>query len=115
MVKDSSYMFVTGPDVVKTVTHEDVSFEELGGAMTHNTVSGVSHFAADNEEHCLRNIRQLLSFLPQNNLADAPYRKPSDDPLRMDGDLNAIVPDNPNRPYDMKDVILRVVDDNDFF
>jgi acetyl-CoA carboxylase carboxyltransferase component len=115
MVKDTSYMFVTGPDVVKTVTHEDVTFEELGGAMTHNAVSGVSHFAADNEEHCLRNIRQLLSFLPQNNLADAPYRKSSDDPLRMDGELDAIVPDSPNRPYDMRDVILRVVDDGDFF
>ncbi|TMC59759.1 MAG: acyl-CoA carboxylase subunit beta [Chloroflexi bacterium] len=115
MVKDSSYMFVTGPDVVKTVTHEDVSFEELGGAMTHNTISGVSHFAADNEEHCLRLIRQLLSYLPQNNLADPPYHTPHDDPLRMDSELDSLVPDNPNRPYDMKDVIRHVVDEGEFF
>ncbi len=115
MVKDTSYMFVTGPDVVKTVTHEDVSFEELGGAMTHNTISGVSHFAADNEEHCLHAIRQLLSYVPQNNLSDPPYRKPQDDPLRMDEELDSIVPENPNRPYDMKDIIKRVVDDGEFF
>ncbi|MBI5877594.1 MAG: acyl-CoA carboxylase subunit beta [Chloroflexi bacterium] len=115
MVKDSSYMFVTGPDVVKTVTHEDVTFEELGGAMTHNSVSGVSHFAADNEEHCLRLIRQLLTFIPQNNLSDAPSRKATDDPLRMDEALDTLVPDNPNKPYDMKDVITRIVDDGEFF
>ena len=115
MVKDTSYMFVTGPDVVKTVTHEDVTFEELGGAMTHNTISGVSHFAAENDEQCLRGIRRLLSFLPQNNMSDAPARVPSDDPLRMDAELDSLVPDSPNRPYDMKDVIRRIVDDGDFF
>ncbi len=115
MVKDTSYMFVTGPDVVKTVTHEDVTFEELGGAMTHNTISGVSHFAADNEEHCVQLIRQLLSYLPQNNLSDPPYRAPQDDPLRMDAELDTLVPDNANRPYDMKDVIRRVMDDGEFF
>jgi acetyl-CoA carboxylase carboxyltransferase component len=115
MVKDTSYMFVTGPDVVKTVTHEDVTFEELGGAMTHNTISGVSHFAADNEEHCLRSIRQLLSYIPQNNLSEPPARKPTDDPLRSDEELDTIVPDNPNKPYDMKDIIKRTVDDGEFF
>ena len=115
MVKDTSYMFVTGPDVVKTVTHEDVTFEELGGAMTHNTLSGVAHFAADNEEHCLRSLRTLLSYLPQNNLSDAPSHKASDDPLRMEADLDSLVPDNANRPYDMKEVISRVVDDSVFF
>src|SRR5207245_5190736 len=88
MVKDSSYMFVTGPDVVKTVTHEDVTFEELGGAMTHNTISGVSHFAADNEEHCVQLIRQLLSYIPSNNLAEPPARAAQDDPLRMDPELD---------------------------
>jgi acetyl-CoA carboxylase carboxyltransferase component len=115
MVKDTSYMFVTGPDVVKTVTHEDVTFEELGGAMTHNTISGVSHFAADNEEHCLRSIRQLLSYIPQNNLSEPPARKPTDDPLRSDEELDTLVPDNPNKPYDMKDIIKRTMDDGEFF
>src|ERR1700694_4244779 len=115
LVKDTSYMFVTGPDVVKTVTHEDVTFEELGGAMTHNAISGVSHFAADNDEQCLRGIRRLLSFIPQNNLSDAPARVPTDDPLRMDAELDSLVPDNANKPYDMKEVIRRIVDDGDFF
>jgi acetyl-CoA carboxylase carboxyltransferase component len=115
MVKDTSYMFVTGPDVVKTVTHEEVTFEELGGAMTHNTISGVSHFAADNEEHCLRSIRQMLSYIPQNNLSESPARKPTDDPLRSDEELDTIVPDNPNKPYDMKDILKRIMDDGEFF
>jgi acetyl-CoA carboxylase carboxyltransferase component len=115
MVKDTSYMFVTGPDVVKTVTHEDVTFEELGGAMTHNTISGVSHFAADNDEQCLRSIRRLLSFIPQNNVSDAPAHTATDDPLRMDAELDSIIPDSANRPYDMKDVIRRIIDDGDFF
>ena len=115
MVKDTSYMFVTGPDVVKTVTNEDVTFEELGGALIHNTLSGVSHFAADNEQHCIQAIRQLLSYIPQNNLAEPPYRKPSDDPLRMEMELDTLVPDNPNRPYDMKDILKRVLDDGEFF
>jgi acetyl-CoA carboxylase carboxyltransferase component len=111
MVRNTSYMFVTGPDVVKTVTHEEVDFESLGGAMVHNTTSGVAHFAADSEEECLRLIRRLLGYLPQNNLEDPPYVPPMDDPLRMDEALDHIVPDNPNKPYDMKEVIRRVVDD----
>jgi len=115
MVKNSSYMFVTGPDVVKTVTHEEVTFEELGGAMVHNSKSGVAHLAADNEEQALQYVRELLSYIPQNNLEDPPYRPPTDDPLRMDAELDSIVPDNPNKPYDMKEIIRRVVDDGEFF
>jgi len=114
MVKGTSYMFVTGPDVVRTVTHEDVTFEELGGAMVHNTTSGVAHFAADSEEECLYLIRRLLSYIPQNNLEDPPSVEPTDDPLRMDEALDAIVPDSPTKPYDMKEVIRRVVDDGEF-
>ncbi|MBI5301230.1 MAG: acyl-CoA carboxylase subunit beta [Chloroflexi bacterium] len=115
MVKDTSYMFVTGPDVVKTVTHEDVTFEQLGGAMVHNEKSGVAHFAAENEEHCVSMIRKLLSFLPQNNLEEPPLVRPSDDPLRADQALDTLIPDSPNKPYDMKEVIRLVVDDGDFF
>ena len=115
MVKNSSYMFVTGPDVVKAVTHEDVTFEELGGAETHNAVSGVSHFAADSEDDCLFLIRRLLTYLPQSNMEDPPFVKSGDDPLRMDLRLDEIVPDNPNKPYDMKDVIRMVVDNGEFF
>lgn len=114
MVKDTSYMFVTGPDVVKTVTHEDVTFEELGGAMVHNTESGVAHFAADSEEEALSLLRQLLSYIPQNNLDDPPFVPPTDDPLRMDPELDHIVPKNPNKPYDMLEIIQRVVDDGEF-
>jgi acetyl-CoA carboxylase carboxyltransferase component len=114
MVKSTSYMFVTGPDVVRTVTHEDVTFEELGGAMVHNTTSGVAHFAADSEEECLHLIRRLLSYIPQNNLEDPPYVEPTDDPLRMDEALDTIVPDSPTKPYDIKEVIRRVVDDGEF-
>jgi propionyl-CoA carboxylase beta chain len=115
MVKDTSYMFVTGPEVVKTVTHEDVTFETLGGAMTHSTTSGVAHFAADSEEQCVALARKLFSYIPQNNLEDPPYVKPTDDPLRIDEALDSIVPDSPTKPYDIKDVIRRVVDDSDFF
>jgi acetyl-CoA carboxylase carboxyltransferase component len=115
MVKGSSYMFVTGPDVVKAVTREEVTFEELGGAMTHNTVSGVSHVAADSEAECLFLMRRLLSYLPQNNVEDPPFRKTADDPLRMDERLDAIIPENPNKPYDMHEVIRLIVDDGDFF
>jgi len=115
MVEGTSYMFVTGPDVVKTVTHEEVTFEELGGAMVHNTESGVAHFIAQNEEECIQIIRQLLSYLPQNNLEDPPYVEPSDDPLRMEPALDTIVPDSPTKPYDMKEVIRLVVDDGEFF
>jgi acetyl-CoA carboxylase carboxyltransferase component len=113
MVQDTSYMFVTGPDVVKTVTHEEVTFEELGGALTHAAKSGVAHFAAENEEDCPVHRPKLLSYLPQNNMEDPPF-VPSDDPLRMDEALDSIVPDNPNKPYDMKDVIRHIVDDGDF-
>jgi propionyl-CoA carboxylase beta chain len=115
MVKGTSYMFVTGPDVIKTVLQEEVTFEELGGAMTHNATSGVAHFAVDSEEECLMTIRELLSFLPQNNLDSPPWRQPTDDPHRMDEALNNLVPDNPNRPYDMKELIRLVVDDGYFF
>lgn len=115
MVKDTSYMFVTGPDVVRAVTHEDVTFEQLGGAMTHNSTSGVAHFAANNEEEAVNMIRTLLSYLPQNNAEDPPRRAPTDDPLRADVALDEIIPDNPNRPYDIKEVIRHIVDDGTFF
>ncbi len=114
MVKDSSYMFVTGPEVVKTVTHEDVTFEDLGGAQVHANKSGVAHFVAEGEEEAMFLTQKLLSFFPQNNLEDPPLRKPNDDPLRMDDELDSIVPDNPNKPYDMREVIRRVVDEGDF-
>ncbi|MFQ5340301.1 MAG: acyl-CoA carboxylase subunit beta [Anaerolineae bacterium] len=114
MVKDTSYMFVTGPDVVKTVTHEDVTFEELGGAVVHNTKSGVAHFAADSEEAALSTLRLLLGYIPQNNMDDPPVVPPTDDPLRMDESLDSIVPENPNKAYDMHEVIRRVVDDGEF-
>lgn len=115
MVKDTSYMFVTGPDVVRAVTHEEVSFETLGGAMVHNSTSGVAHFAANSEEEAVNMIRTLLSFLPQNNAEDPPRRAATDSPLRADEELDTLVPDNPNRAYDMKDVIKRIVDDGEFF
>jgi propionyl-CoA carboxylase beta chain len=115
MVKDTSYMFITGPEVVKTVTSEIVTKEELGGAMTHNTKSGVAHFAADNDRDCLYKIRELLSFLPSNNLEDPPVKSTKDDPARIDLELNTIIPDNPFQPYDMKNIILKIVDDNYFF
>ena len=114
MVKDSSYMFVTGPEVVKTVTHEDVSFEDLGGAQVHANKSGVAHFVAEGEEEAMFLTQKLLSFFPQNNLEDPPLRKPNDDPLRMDEELDSIVPDNPNKAYDMRDLVRRVVDEGDF-
>jgi len=115
MVKGSSYMFITGPDVIKAVTREEVTFEELGGAKAHNTVSGVAHFAAEDEEDCMYLIRKLLSYIPQNNMEDPPLVTPTDDPLRMDEELDSIVPDSPTKPYDMKGIIRRVVDDGDFF
>ena len=115
MVKDTSYMFVTGPEVIRTVTNEVVTHETLGGAMVHNTDSGVAHLAANSEEECMHMIHRLLSFLPQNNVEDPPRLDPADDPLRVDEALNAIIPDNSNKPYDMKEVIGHIVDDGDFF
>src|ERR671925_2408110 len=115
MVKETSHMFITGPDVIKTVTGEEPTFEELGGAMTHNTKSGVAHFAADDEEQCLDDVRYLLSFLPQNNLDLPPRMETGDDPDRADEELDRIVPDNPNKPYDMRDVVHLVVDNGEFF
>jgi acetyl-CoA carboxylase carboxyltransferase component len=114
MVKDTSYMFVTGPDVVKTVTHEDVTQDGLGGALVHNGTSGVAHFAADNDRDAIATLRRLTSFLPQNNLEDAPEIAPADEPQRMDEELNTIVPDSPNKPYDMHEILDRVLDDGDF-
>lgn len=114
MVKNTSYMFVTGPNVVKTVTHEDVSFEELGGALTHAAKSGVAHFACENEAECLLGIRRLISFIPQNYRDDPPRVETKDKSDRAESKLNEIVPDNPNKPYDMKDVIKLIVDDGDF-
>jgi propionyl-CoA carboxylase beta chain len=114
MVKDTSYMFVTGPDVIRTVTHEQVTKEELGGAMTHNEKSGVAHFAVDDDEACIALIRELLSFMPGNNLDDAP-RVASEDPVdRADAALDTLVPAAPNQPYDMVDVIQAIVDDRYF-
>ncbi len=110
MVRGTSYMFVTGPQVVKTVTREDVGFEELGGAAVHATRSGVAHFVADDDPACLALIRRLLAYLPQNNLEDPPLLDTGDDPTRMDDALDGIVPDDPTKPYDMHDVIGHVVD-----
>jgi propionyl-CoA carboxylase beta chain len=115
MVKDTSYMFITGPDVIKTVTHEEVTKEELGGAVTHNSVSGVAHFAADSDEHALRIVRELLSFISSNNLEDPPRVEVSDPIDRVEPKLNEIVPEASNQPYDIRDVIHHVVDDGYFF
>ena len=114
MVEGSSYMFITGPDVVKTVTGEDVSFEELGGAVTHAAKSGVAHFISPDEEACLDDARYLLSFLPQNNVDPPPYTEPSDPRDREDPELDTLIPDEPTKPYDIKAVIRRVVDDGEF-
>ncbi|MEJ2237278.1 MAG: acyl-CoA carboxylase subunit beta [Gemmatimonadales bacterium] len=114
MVRGISYMFVTGPNVVKTVTHEDVTTEELGGADVHATVSGVAQFAHDSESECLSEIRRLLSYVPGNNLDSPPVRETDDPADRRDEELLTIVPDNPNKPYDMHEVIQRVVDEGDF-
>jgi len=115
MVKDTSYMFITGPDVIKTVTHEEVSKEELGGAVTHNSVSGVAHFAADSDEHALRLVRELLSFVPSNNMDDPPRVEPEDPADRIEPKLNQLVPEASNQPYDIREVINAVVDDGYFF
>jgi propionyl-CoA carboxylase beta chain len=114
MVEKSSYMFITGPEVIRTVTHEEVTMEDLGGAGTHNTKSGVAHFSSPNERESIHTIRELLSFLPSNNMEDPPFRPNGDDPNRRDEKLNSLVPDNPNKPYDIKDLIKIVVDENYF-
>jgi acetyl-CoA carboxylase carboxyltransferase component len=115
MVKGTSHMFITGPDVVKTVTGEDVTQEELGGAMTHASKSGVATFVCDDEESCLEQVRYLVSFLPANNLEDPPYFAPEDPVDRACDEIIGLIPDAPNKPYDMKKVIADVVDDGDFF
>ncbi len=115
MVKNTSYMFITGPDVIKTVTHEEVTKDELGGAMTHNQKSGVAHFAAEDDEHCLRITRELLSFIPSNNMENPPFAATNDPSNRMDEKLNSAVPEQSTTPYDIRDIIHAVVDDNYFF
>ncbi len=115
MVKNSSYMFITGPAVIKSVTGEEVSFEDLGGAMAHNSKSGVAHFACENDEDALDRIKELLSYLPSNNMEDPPCVETGDDPNRTDPALNQIIPDNPNKSYDMKEVIRSLVDKGEFF
>lgn len=115
MTRETSYMFVTGPDVLKTVTHEEVTKQELGGAMTHNATSGVAHFVSRDDADCLAMIRELMSFLPSNNVEDPPRRAATDSPTRRDDSLNTLVPADPQLPYDMKDVIHTIVDDGYFF
>jgi propionyl-CoA carboxylase beta chain len=115
MVKDTAYMFVTGPDVIKAVTHEEVTKEDLGGAMTHNARSGVAHFAADDDRAGLLLLRELLSYLPSNNLEDPPFRKSDDPDEREAPELETLIPQEPNRPYDVKQVLARVVDQGRFF
>ena len=107
-------MFITGPDVVKQVTHEDVTFEELGGASVHGSRSGVCHLVGENESETLLLVRELLSYFPQNNMEDAPFVPTADDPLRADAELDTIIPENPNKPYDMKEVIRHIVDEGRF-
>lgn len=115
MVDGTSHMFITGPNVIKKVTHEDISQEELGGATTHNTKSGVAHFMAEDDEDCIEMIKELLSYIPQNNLEDPPYMNPTDPPDRMEKRLNEIVPDDTRSPYDIHEVIRLIVDDGEFF
>ena len=114
MVQNSSYMFVTGPDVIRTVTHEEVTKEDLGGAMTHNSKSGVAHFLAENDDQAMMMLRELLSFIPSNNLEDPPYKTPTDRWDRVNDKLQDLVPDDPNKPYDIKEIITTVVDDQIF-
>ncbi len=115
MVQGTSYMFITGPDVIKSVTHEDVTKEDLGGAMTHASVSGLAHFTAADDAAALATIRELLTYLPANNMEDPPWREPSDDPDRQDPELDSIIPNEPNKPYDIKSVLCRVLDEGSFF
>ncbi len=114
MVRESSYMFITGPDVIRATTHEEVSMQELGGADTHSQRSGVCHLEADDDASALVMIREMLSYMPSNNAEDPPFRASNDDPQRRDAELDTMVPENPNKPYDMKDLIARVVDDGHF-
>ncbi|HHW49278.1 MAG TPA: methylmalonyl-CoA carboxyltransferase [Clostridiaceae bacterium] len=115
MVEKTSQMFITGPQVIKAVTGEDVTFEQLGGADTHNSKSGVAHFKCSNEDECIEQIKKLLSYLPDNNLSDPPYYQPEDDMNRIIEELDEIIPDEANKPYDMKEIICRVLDNGDFF
>jgi len=108
-------MFITGPAVIKSVTAEEITAEALGGAMAHNTKSGVAHFAAEDEEDCIKQIRYLLSLLPSNNMEDTPFVETGDDPDRQDEALNTLIPDNPNAPYNMKDIIKSIVDNGEFY
>ncbi|MGH9796768.1 MAG: acyl-CoA carboxylase subunit beta, partial [Candidatus Polarisedimenticolia bacterium] len=114
MVQGTSYMFITGPDVIKAVTHQEVTKEELGGAMTHATISGVAHFAAENDRAALALVRDLLSYLPSNNMEDPPRRAAADDPEREDAALDRLVPGDPNKPYDMRLLLKAVLDDGAF-
>jgi propionyl-CoA carboxylase beta chain len=114
MVKGTSHMFVTGPKVIKQVTNEEVTFEELGGAGSHSTKSGVCHFSAVDDVDCIRRIKDLLGFMPQNNMEEPPRREPRDDPNRCEAALDTLVPDEPNKPYDIKEAIKLVVDDGEF-
>jgi propionyl-CoA carboxylase beta chain len=115
MVRDTSYMFITGPDVIKATTHEEVTMQDLGGAETHSTRSGVCHLEAPDDEGALLTIRELFSYMPSNNLEDPPFVANNDDPNRRDEALDSIVPENPNKPYEMRDIITRVIDDGHFF
>ncbi|MCG8618930.1 MAG: methylmalonyl-CoA carboxyltransferase [Desulfobacterales bacterium] len=115
MVKNTSYMFITGPNVIKAVTGEEISFEDLGGAMAHNEKSGVAQFACESDADCIDQIKRLISFIPSNNMEDPPMLPPSDDPNRMDAELDTIIPDSPNQGYDIKAVIASIVDNGDFF
>lgn len=115
MVENTSYMFVTGPEVIKTVTHEEVTKEELGGAITHNSKSGVAHFTATDDEHAMMMLRELMSYLPSNNMEDAPFKATTDDINRTDEKLDTLIPEDPNKPYDMKELIKEVVDNHNFF
>jgi acetyl-CoA carboxylase carboxyltransferase component len=115
MVQNSAYMFITGPDVVKAVTHEEVTFEELGGASVHAEKSGVCHVSCESEAETLTKVRKLLAYFPQNNLEDPPVQTTTDDALRMEASLDTLIPDDPVKPYDMKEVIQLIVDDGQFF
>src|SRR4029079_12219344 len=115
MVRETSHMFITGPDVVKTGTGEDVTLQEPGGAMSHASKSGVATFVAPDEKACLDEVRYLLSYLPANNLEEPPRFEPVDDPQRRPPEVADLMPDSPNKPYDMKKIITAVVDDNEFY